>query len=82
MARGYCPQSSSEGAAWPYTGPGETPMAPPGEPVQIRELRPDGLWLCRPAPPRAKGRVQETWEAMGDCAGKAWGAHVQGLVTI
>lgn len=57
-------------------------MAPPGEPVQLRELRPDGLWLCTPAPPRAKGRIQETWETMGDCAGKAWGAHVQGLVTI
>ena len=36
----------------------------------IRALRPGGLWLCRPAPPGAKGRVQETREAMEDGAGK------------
>lgn len=31
----------------------------------IRELRADGLWLCRPAPPGAKGRVrshEELWK--------------------
>lgn len=44
----------------------------------IRELKADGLWLCRPAPPSAKGRVQEPWGAMEDGACKAWGDMCQG----
>lgn len=55
-------QAGSKVVVWSYTVAQESSQWPHlCELAQmIRELRPDGLWLCRPAPPSAKGRVQET----------------------
>lgn len=37
----------------------------------VRELKPDGLRPCRPAPPSTKGGLPDTREAMEDSACKA-----------
>lgn len=75
--------AGSKAAMWPYRVAQESSQWPHlcelAQP--IRELRPDGTWLCRAAPPRAKGgsRRHERLRKMEQV--RLQETHVRGLVT-